>query len=405
MFRVVIGFGVIVAVLSFKGAAAQGPEPLRPSVSSPRLELTLGVEIQSGVDDATLADPRAILADSNRIYVLDPLVPGVILFDRQGEWVRTIGQQGEGPGEFRQPDSMGWLSDTLWVTDRDLGRLSFFDQDMDYVSSVSFRVGSGATLAMPRAALGSWVLSLPYISANADAREASIPLLAFERSGDIRDTLAWVAGGRSTVSITITGQTGDPQIVSVRNPFDARSIMAYDPKSRWVYIGTWRRDSSGKSHLGLVRMTADGDTVTAADLPLERVRATIGDVRSYARKVQYTAPESLRERLSTPMLTRGFMSQVPEPSIGSVDAILASDDGTIWLRRTMLMDEAGSEHWIAFRWRDGFVGHVVLPTGESLLSATGGMLWSIRHDALGLPSIQGWSVTSDPDGPPQVKGC
>ncbi|MYE35751.1 MAG: hypothetical protein F4X23_12950 [Gemmatimonadales bacterium] len=385
-----------VAVSPFGSAAAQDSDLFRSSVS-PQLKLTLGVEIQSSVNGTTtLAEPRQILASSSGIYILDPLMPGVTRFDRQGEWIGTIGEKGEGPGEFRSPDSMGWLSDTLWVVDRDLGRLSLFDRDMVHVNSVSFRIVTGTTLAMPRAAVGPWVLSLPYISANAKAREDSVPLLAFDRGGDVRDTLAWIAGGRSTVSVTITRQGEDRQVVSVRNPFDTRGLMAHDPQSRWVYIGTWGTDSNDESYLKLVKLSADGDTVNAAELPIERVPATGGDVRAHARRLRDEAPELLRQRLSVSTLTRAFLSQVPDPSISGVDAMLASEEGTIWLRRTMWIDEAASERWLAFRWHEGLVGHVVLPMGESMLATTGGMLWSISHDALGLPSIKGWSVTSYP---------
>lgn len=395
-------FSAVITTVLIAPAVAQESDIFDPFAAL-RLQLVRDVEIRAGINDATLARPEAILADSNRIYVLDPSAPGVLSFDRDGIWRGTIGREGEGPGEFRHPSSMGWLSDTLWVADRDLARLSFFDRDMDYVNSVSFRVVSGWTLAIPRAALGPWVLAPPYVATRVETREDSIPLLVFERTGEARNTLAWTMAGQNTVSARVASQNGDEtgQLVSVRHPFDERGMMAYDPRSRWVCLGTWRMDSNGKSYLELVRIAADGDTLSAADVPLERTSATTADVRSYARKVYREAPQELKQGLSASTLTRAFLSQIVDPSIAAVDAMLASEDGTVLLRRTSWIDEVNEgapERWAMFRWREGFLGHIVLPMGESMIAATGGLLWSVSEDPFGLPSIKGWNLTSAAGG-------
>ena len=42
---------------------------------------------------------------SNNVYLLDIQLNQVMVFDREGTFLRTIGREGEGPGEFRRPSS------------------------------------------------------------------------------------------------------------------------------------------------------------------------------------------------------------------------------------------------------------------------------------------------------------
>ena len=56
----------------------------------------------------------------------------------------SVGREGEGPGEFRQPSEMGFFGDSLWVWDWDGYHVSHFDLEGDYLGRVSpgFEVGS-----------------------------------------------------------------------------------------------------------------------------------------------------------------------------------------------------------------------------------------------------------------------
>jgi hypothetical protein len=50
------------------------------------------------------------------IYVLDSQLSEVKIYDSNGEWLNSIGREGEGPGEFRRPNDMFFLPDgTLGV--------------------------------------------------------------------------------------------------------------------------------------------------------------------------------------------------------------------------------------------------------------------------------------------------
>jgi len=50
--------------------------------------------------------PRACSDEAGNIYVLDSQLNQVLVFNPEGEMVRTLFREGEGPGEIRQPRDM-----------------------------------------------------------------------------------------------------------------------------------------------------------------------------------------------------------------------------------------------------------------------------------------------------------
>jgi len=69
-----------------------------------------------------------ICVDGNgRIYVLDRRESHVKLFDQNGLYIRTIGRQGQGPGEFNRPFFIYYPRNELLVMEFD--RLSFFSPE------------------------------------------------------------------------------------------------------------------------------------------------------------------------------------------------------------------------------------------------------------------------------------
>jgi hypothetical protein len=69
----------------------------------------------------------------------------VRLFDRQGRPVARLGRMGEGPEEFRSVRPLGWVGDTLWVTDYRLFRISFFDSRGNFIRSAPLPASLAAT--------------------------------------------------------------------------------------------------------------------------------------------------------------------------------------------------------------------------------------------------------------------
>ncbi len=68
--------------------------------------------------------------ESGNLYILDRAAFQVIVVDRNGELVRTVGRQGEGPGEFQRPrDLVVWRDGTFVVPDAGHDAFQIFGKD------------------------------------------------------------------------------------------------------------------------------------------------------------------------------------------------------------------------------------------------------------------------------------
>ncbi len=92
----------------------------------------------------------ALAADSKgNIYVLDGLAQEIHVFDPGGSFARTLGGEGEGPGELRMATGLAFdPGDTLWVVDPLAKRYSVFAPDGRF-SRVRTRLINGASDAEP----------------------------------------------------------------------------------------------------------------------------------------------------------------------------------------------------------------------------------------------------------------
>lgn len=102
------------------------------------------------IGSADAVDPVVLFGDVwdvtldalGRIYVLDWQPNEVRVFDRTGRHVRTLGREGGGPGEFKNPIRLAWGPDhNLWVLDEGNARYSVFDTAGNFLDSHHRRIG------------------------------------------------------------------------------------------------------------------------------------------------------------------------------------------------------------------------------------------------------------------------
>jgi hypothetical protein len=265
----------------------------------------------------------------------------------------------------------------------------------DFVRSVEFRVAADEGVVVPQRMLGAKPLAFPANPVRTVTHVDSIPLLSLDEKGTVQDTIAWRVTGQSTISVaTRTGRDdGGRGVLTIGHPFDRRSLWASDPLSRWVYLGTWRlAEGDREDYFELLRITETSDTLAVTRLPFDRVPVSREKIREYARGFHDRLPHRLRSQISPERLVRLIVSQVARPTSASTDAIMPSEDGTIWFRRSDPFGTLPAERWVAYRREEGFVGCVDLPVGHSMLAASGGLIWTTTVDSLGLPTVTGWSV-------------
>ena len=97
-----------------------------PDTSGWRLVET-GRLVASDSGEEAIVNPAGIAVDpAGRLYVEDRAPPGIKVFDRSGAYIRTIGREGDGPGEYSSP-IMAIHDAHLIVQDPNLARLTIYD--------------------------------------------------------------------------------------------------------------------------------------------------------------------------------------------------------------------------------------------------------------------------------------
>jgi hypothetical protein len=114
------------------------PVPSRGTASRLTLKEELSLGEAAGREETMFSQIRDIdVDDQNRIYILDSKACQIKVFDKSGEYLRTIGKQGQGPEEFSRPFGMSLIGkDLIAVEDMGTRMIKFFDLNGHYVKSL-----------------------------------------------------------------------------------------------------------------------------------------------------------------------------------------------------------------------------------------------------------------------------
>lgn len=102
-----------------------------------------------GKAEARVSSPLSLVTTvrelkSGQLMVADPIERKLMVFDAKLSSMRTLGREGSGPGEYRQPDAVWALpGDSTLVTDLGNARLSVVGPDGKYARSMPLTSGGG----------------------------------------------------------------------------------------------------------------------------------------------------------------------------------------------------------------------------------------------------------------------
>ncbi len=154
------GMGAVIAGLGFAAfsmAAAQEPVRIENGSvpSQPYCELVLLPDLVLGVLDHPAEQAFSSLISApvdefGTIYILDSRADRISAFREDGEFIRSFGRRGEGPGEFGFPYRLAVRGGSLVVYDQELQRLSRFEETGRFVRSgpVPFSIFAPPSLAI-----------------------------------------------------------------------------------------------------------------------------------------------------------------------------------------------------------------------------------------------------------------
>jgi 6-bladed beta-propeller len=300
--------------------------------------------------DALVSVSSGVMMPDGRIAVADAGARRIELFGADGRRVRSIGREGNGPGEFAYPAWIGLRGDTLRAWDMVHGRLSLFDTagrlirteppitDLGSFPRVAGQFGDGALLAVGTVGRG-W---------REGAFRDSLLLVRLDPASGRRDTLARVPGDEQYGTRSADGRTTE----SATLPFGRRTLVA--ARGDRLYVGT--ADSAS------IVATRDGRSWKVAAAVPGRPRAvTRQDVDEYWSRIITRGGSA--GRASQPPSGLDYPDEHP-----SYADLAVSPAGDVWVALPSPPSEwAEGSRWIVFASDGSIRGTVDVPGRSRIL--------------------------------------
>jgi hypothetical protein len=293
-------------------------------VDSGRWQLVRVRDIQAPeADPGELASPQDVaITDEGFVLVADAQPSVVKVFDPSGAFVRAIGREGAGPGEFRSA-YIAVLGDSLVVQDATNGRATTFNWRTGAMLSER---RTSQMYFFPIGIDGSGRAAVRLLITNPDSSRPNVQrFVRFKVNEQVADTIDVDAGGGSVDSKPWVVREGNRMIMSVVVPFQPRAFHAVDRRGGFLtgYSSEYmlRRTQHGADTVGIF-----GRTWTPTGVSREEksaiVEQRIAEVHGNNRDM---AQSTIRASFDP--------AQIPD-SRPAFEGVWVDAEGRSWVRRT-----------------------------------------------------------------------
>ena len=204
----------------------------RPSVGSPQstVESLRHQWTQTDNGGEPLVRPTVLLVTaSDQVWVTDTGLQHVVRWSVDGEELPSVGRIGSGPGEYRRPGLLVGLRDSVGVWDRQLQRMTFFDNRGEFLSyrGIPLSIDShGFMTSVGFRNDTSLVMSISYPGPEPGRRDNRAILWRFVGNGLRPDSLLSMPGFR------MMNMGEDGYLVRHHSPFSPRAYALFDSRGR-----------------------------------------------------------------------------------------------------------------------------------------------------------------------------
>lgn len=339
-----------------------------PGMEDPRYELYRVVDVRR------LRDGRILVAnagtDELRFYGPD------------GEWIRSAGGTGEGPGEFRQISTVAVGADSIWVWDLALARISVFDDSGEYGRGISLsQAGEGPPPGLAGGLSDGRLILREYVrfwGTNPEPGVQPIPIqyhLA-DREGNVLKGMGEFEHGVHLVLVREDSRS------STTVPFGRRSYFAATDDG--FLFGTGQRFEVGE-------YDASGELQRI--MRLDRVPEPIGreDIEAWI--------DSAAARSSNPDARRVFRERYADVSLPATKPtymdVRVGESGDVWLKRFPLPGE-GPFPWTVFDSAGVYLGTIAMPDGFELHQVGDDFVLGVTTNDLDVETVGLYSLERGP---------
>lgn len=316
--------------------------------------------------------------------------PHVTVLDTDGGFVRYVGGEGEGPGEFTHLGSFGFVGDTVWLQHSTLLHISYFD-------SAGAHIRTEMDRGPPSSAHQWWRVSIPlaggygfYIpaSGNMTDQRVLVPMTIGSRSAPARDTLGFRFDNTWMQAMGAT---------SWFRPMTPPPLYRIHTKGNAVVIAEWEPDRPEELVLRHYDVYGDMERETTLE---SRLRAVSADARNafidegveraaggaaLIRRVGGEVPTDLRAVVTEGLLLYDYF----EP----ISTFFLTHDERVWLRDAAPM-ERYEALWVVVGPDGEAEFRVPAPTGITFAAALGDRVWATGRTELDVPYIVRYQLRS-----------
>ena len=358
---IVVLRAVIVLVVLAPGTActAEGGERSASAdwQSAPVAEVAVRIGMDEGPEEYLFGDITSVAADTDgRIYVADRVGSTIRVYGRDGGFLRQVGREGQGPGEYQ------WPADLTFGPD---GRL--YVRDNTRITVLAAAEAGG----IPDSVAATW--RIPGLSSSSSRRSrvdsagnyyypsgAGGPLryfyLIFPRGEHRGDTVHVPAFG--TLSATLTAFY---RIGADGRMLDGLSHAPFEPVATWDITPRGTVVGGDGSSQTILESGATADSVGALrGVRVSRRPVPAGERADSARALQHridslAVPLAEVQNASAAVRTGSLPDSLP-----AYRSVHVAIEGDIWVERWPLEGDAGRRLFDVFASDGTYVGAIVL---------------------------------------------
>jgi hypothetical protein len=340
----------------------------------------------------SLDDPEQMLStvgalaldDADMLYVAQPQLGTIRVYDSEGRGQREIGRRGPGPGEFDRVYTIGFLADTLYAIDLGHRRILYFSREGELLRSSNVRpppVSPPFFPSMPFAVFpdGSMAIGTAF-PANIPAQDLRrVPQLRVDRTGEVLDTVTWIGYER-------TGRRANYQErpLSVGSPLSDDAFAMFSEDGALVAtIDRTVAAGAGPASFGITLTGAGGDTLYSRRydyVPVPVATTVIDSIVAERANVVAGAFEDPRE--AAPFVRSAMFLPAYFPPVSTVRF---GDGGELWVRREDLSGR--DQTWMVLDASGELIADATLPAGLEVMVIRGDRLWGVVTGEFGEPYV------------------
>jgi len=347
-------------------------------------ELRIGGEAATGPEYEFTTIRDIAIGPGGAIYVTQGQEQEIRVYDAQGKYVRTIGRQGGGPGEFTGLGSIGFVGDTLYTMDFRQRRITLYRADGSLITtivaepfetprsldSVFFRPWPQVLLPDGSALGGAGYAS--HLVASGQIKAA--PVYRLTRTARVLETIAWVSVGSGQGSVR-----SETSALFFTQPFSDAPISVFAASAGRLYV-VERAAQAGNSSFRVTAIRASGDTLWTRSYPYRPMPFGSG-VADSIRNTLANRYSGGRARFSSDQIRKAVF--IPAHQV-TITRAFAAADGSLWLRR----EEFGDPRtWTVIAPDGNIAAALSLPPNVRPMAVIGDRAWGVELDDVDVPLL------------------